>query len=90
MSSVGSRRPKARETEAWAECEAGDGHYNYFGVNGNVDTLARLHFAVERAWRKWLDRRSQRARMTSERFKQLLAKHPLPKPEVRVRIWARP
>jgi len=67
-----------------------NGHYNYFGVNGNVDALARLHFAVERAWRKWLNRRSQRARMTWERFKQLLAKHPLPQPEVRVLIWGKP
>lgn len=67
-----------------------NGHYNYFGVNGNVDGLARLHHAVKRAWRKWLNRRSQRARMTWERFEQLLVKHPLPKPEVRVRIWGKP
>jgi RNA-directed DNA polymerase len=64
-----------------------NGHYNYFGVNGNVNALARLRFAVERAWRKWLDRRSQRARMTWERFKQVLARFPLPEPQVRVRIW---
>jgi group II intron reverse transcriptase/maturase len=67
-----------------------NGHYNYFGVNGNVDALARLHFAVERAWQKWLNRRSQRARMTWERFTQLLAKHPLPQPQVRVLIWGKP
>ncbi len=64
-----------------------NGHYNYFGVNGNVDALQRLHYAVERAWQKWLDRRSQRARMRWDRFKQLLARHPLPQPSVRVRIW---
>jgi group II intron reverse transcriptase/maturase len=64
-----------------------NGHYNYFGVNGNVNALARLHFAVERAWRKWLDRRSQRARMKWGRFRQLLARFPLPVPQVRVRIW---
>jgi group II intron reverse transcriptase/maturase len=64
-----------------------NGHYNYFGVNGNVNALARLHFATERAWRKWLDRRSQRARMGWARFRQLLARRPLPKPTVRVQIW---
>ena len=26
-----------------------NGHYNYFGVNGNVGSLKRLRFAVERA-----------------------------------------
>lgn len=64
-----------------------NGHYNYFGVNGNVNALVRLRFAAERAWRKWLDRRSQRARMSWRRFKQVLARFPLPEPQVRVRIW---
>jgi RNA-directed DNA polymerase len=39
------------------------GHYNYFGVNGNVAALQVLRHHVIRAWKKWLDRRSQRARM---------------------------
>jgi RNA-directed DNA polymerase len=65
-----------------------NGHYNYFGVNGNVDALGRLLFAVKVAWRKWLDRRSQRARMTWKRFDEVLRAHPLPQPSVRVRIWA--
>ena len=64
-----------------------NGHYNYFGVNGNMDSLQRLLAAVTCAWRKWLDRRSQRARMNWKRFKELLAAHPLPKPTIRVRIW---
>jgi RNA-directed DNA polymerase len=67
-----------------------NGHYNYFGVNGNIASLEKLHFAVTRAWRKWLDRRSQRARMTWKRFKQLVAANPLPPPEIRVQIWGRP
>ena len=32
--------------------------------------------------RKWLDRRSQRARMSWERFKQLLRRYPLLPPRV--------
>ena len=67
-----------------------NGHYNYFGVNGNLGSLVRLRQAVERAWQKWLNRRSQRARMTWERFRQLLKMKPLPRPEVRVQIWGRP
>jgi group II intron reverse transcriptase/maturase len=64
------------------------GHYNYFGVNGNMASLQRLLAAVTRAWRTWLDRRSQRARMTWKRFKQLRAAHPLPRPTIRVQIWS--
>ena len=64
-----------------------NGHYNYFGVNGNFDSLKRLHFEVERAWQKWLNRRSQRARMNWKRFRQLLKANPLPAPEIKVQIW---
>jgi group II intron reverse transcriptase/maturase len=85
-----SHRHLSVEEQRTALARKLNGHYNYFGVNGNVDALARLHFAVERAWQKWLNRRSQRSRMTWERFKQLLAKHPLPKPTVRVLIWGKP
>lgn len=63
------------------------GHYNYFGVNGNFRSLAQLHYWVVRAWRKWLDRRSQRARVGWQRFRQLLGRYPLPAPEIKVEIW---
>ena len=65
-----------------------EGHYNYFGVNGNSRALGSLLWAVRRAWRKWLNRRSQRARMNWKRFEQLLAAHPLPAATVRVQIWS--
>jgi hypothetical protein len=37
---------------------------------------------VKRAWRKWLHRRSNRARMTWERFNLLLSRYPLPEPRI--------
>jgi RNA-directed DNA polymerase len=37
------------------------GHCNYFGVSGNIRSLALLIREAERAWHKWLCRRSQRA-----------------------------
>lgn len=63
------------------------GHYNYFGVNGNVQALRNLHYAVTCVWRKWLDRRSQRARMNWKRFNELLQAHPLPVARIKVQIW---
>ena len=36
------------------------GHFNYFGVNDNVGSLARLLHEIRRAWHKWLNRRSQK------------------------------
>jgi hypothetical protein len=63
------------------------GHYNYFGVNGNLRSLACLLWHARRVWHKWLSRRSQRARLTWERFLDLLQEYPLPRPRIMVQIW---
>lgn len=65
------------------------GHINYFGVNGNLESLTRVTRGVECAWRKWLNRRSQRARMSWERFAELKKRFPLPLPRIVVDIWGR-
>jgi RNA-directed DNA polymerase len=67
-----------------------NGHYNYYGVNGNTEALQRLRYVVTRAWKKWLNRRSQRARMNWKRFNELLTAHPLPAARIKVQIWAKP
>jgi group II intron reverse transcriptase/maturase len=65
------------------------GHYNYFGVNGNISSLTRVIRCVERSWFKWLRRRSQRSRLTWERYAQYLRTYPLPAPRIKVSIWSR-
>ena len=54
------------------------GHYQYFGITGNYCRLAAFRTQVERIWRYWLNRRSQRRSMPWERFKRLLKRYPLP------------
>lgn len=66
-----------------------NGHINYFGVNGNRRSLAKLIREAERAWFKWLRRRSQKTRLTWERFAQMLSVFRLPSPQIRVQIWGR-
>jgi group II intron reverse transcriptase/maturase len=63
------------------------GHFNYFGVSGNFRSLLLLVEATKRAWYKWLCRRSQRTRLTWDRFADLLEQLPLPRPRITVRIW---
>lgn len=63
------------------------GHINYFGVNGNVASLQRFARQVTRSWFKWLNRRSQRARLNWDRFEDLLRDFPLPQPRIVVKIW---
>jgi hypothetical protein len=67
-----------------------NGHYNYYGVNGNIRSLKQLHHRAEAIWRKWLDRRSQRAGMNWKRFKELLKTYALPVPRITVMIWVKP
>jgi len=64
------------------------GHFNYFGVSGNIGSLERIHRATCMVWYKWLRRRSQRGgRLTWERFEKYLEVHPLPQPRIAVQIW---
>lgn len=58
------------------------GHYGYYGITGNADAIARFLHEVQRVWRKWLNRRSQRARMNWEKMKKLLERHSLPGPRI--------
>jgi RNA-directed DNA polymerase len=66
------------------------GHFNYFGVNGNAKSLSTVLHKVMRAWCRWLRRRSQRTRMTWERFNRMLREMPLPKVKVYRNLWAAP
>lgn len=63
------------------------GHFNYFGVSGNFRSLLLIIEQAKRSWYKWLCRRSQRKRLTWERFEDLLRDFPLPRPQIKVRIW---
>jgi RNA-directed DNA polymerase len=63
------------------------GHINYFGVNGNLRSVASLCYHVVRSWKRWLSRRSQKAYLTWERMKLILQRYPLPPPRVMAQIW---
>jgi RNA-directed DNA polymerase len=67
-----------------------EGHFNYFGVNGNLRSLEVFRRQVVRAWRKWLSRRGQRKPLSWKRFQDLLRRLPLPRPRIRVQLWTSP
>jgi group II intron reverse transcriptase/maturase len=58
------------------------GHNAYYGITPNGQRLGCFVHEVERIWRKWLNRRSNRAKMTWDRFRRLLKQYPLPPPRV--------
>jgi group II intron reverse transcriptase/maturase len=73
-------RPVAEQHAALARQLTG--HYAYYGITGNARALWRFQRQVERSWRKWLSRRSNRSGMDWARFRRLLIRYPLPPPRV--------
>lgn len=47
------------------------GYFNYFGVPGNGYRLRSFRKAISRSWRRMLQRRSQRHKLSWERFRKL-------------------
>jgi group II intron reverse transcriptase/maturase len=62
------------------------GHFNYYGIIGNVEALGRFRYEVCRVWHKWLSRRSQRGSLTWERFNGILERLTLPAPRIVQRL----
>ena len=59
------------------------GHYAYYGLPGNFQALSLFAYEVRKLWFGALCRRSQKSRMTWERFNRLLSVFPLPRPTTR-------
>jgi len=56
------------------------GHYQYYGVIGNLPSLCRFQYEVVCVWRKWLSRRKRRGQLVWARFLGLLRTFVLPGP----------
>ena len=56
------------------------GHYGYFGRRGNFNRLWVIWNCTRRIWRRWLSRRSQKARLDWRAMTALLERYPLAKP----------
>jgi len=68
------------------------GHYQYFGVIGNLSGLYAVYRHVMELLHKWLNRRSGRRSFTWERLKHTLSFNPLPIPKccaraALVKVW---
>ncbi|MEA3488848.1 MAG: reverse transcriptase domain-containing protein, partial [Candidatus Omnitrophota bacterium] len=58
------------------------GHYQYYGVSGNMRSLNKYYSRTLHMTLKWLNRRSQRKSFSWERFYEYLDHYPLPKPGI--------
>lgn len=58
------------------------GHYNYYGICGNARSLSNFLTAVNRAWQKWLKRRSGRRNLNWDKFNKMTEQYILPAPYI--------
>ena len=63
------------------------GHFGYYGISGNSHSIHSFAYEVERILFKWLGRRGKRGSLTTEKFKLLLQRFPLPTPRIMVNLW---
>lgn len=65
------------------------GHYNYFGVSGNMRCLQQFKYQANKLIYKWINRRSQKRSMTWETFLGYLDWNPLPQPRIKHDFYTR-
>jgi RNA-directed DNA polymerase len=58
------------------------GHYNYYGINGNFQSLSLFLHNVKGRWRYWLNRRNRENTMPWKKFEALIQRYPLPTPRI--------
>ena len=58
------------------------GHYQYYGISGNMRLLNRYYWRAIELAMKWLNRRSQKHSFSWESFEAYLKHYPLPTPRI--------
>lgn len=58
------------------------GHYRYYGITGNYDKLEMFRWYVLDRLKVWFNRRSQKAKMTWDKFNKTIEYNPVVKPKV--------
>jgi RNA-directed DNA polymerase len=58
------------------------GHYGYYGITGNIRSLNRLRFEVQKQWRRWLGRRTRKGRASWQAFNAFLRNYRLVSPKI--------
>lgn len=63
------------------------GHYNYYGISGNFESIRRYYLRVLSLVFKWMNRRSQKKTWNWKTFLEYAKRYPLPKPKLTYAIY---
>jgi group II intron reverse transcriptase/maturase len=59
------------------------GHFGYYGVSGNYPAIKRFYILALKLVHKWLNRRSQKKKMSWSKLYNYLTLYPLPQPRIK-------
>jgi len=89
--SISNLQNKMREIRHWELKEQIDrinltlkGHYNYYGMGGNYQLLSKIYHKTLLFWKKMLSRRSRKGYVTWELLNQIIKKHPILRPYIKI------
>jgi len=72
-----------RMREQWEKLKAKiTGHYAYYGISLNFQSISEFYQQIQAVWLKWLNRRGKQGSLNWESFKDYLKDWPLPKPKI--------
>jgi RNA-directed DNA polymerase len=81
-------RNRMKQEQLWKLLGAKlQGHYNYYGVSGNFDSIQTFYRQTIFLTYKWLNRRSQKKSFTWPSFWLYLESYPLPRPALTFQIY---
>ena len=63
------------------------GMYNYYGISGNFRWLSKLYYFAILEVKKWLSRRSQRGKLTWEKYSRIIKYNPIAEPKIAYNLW---
>lgn len=60
------------------------GHYNYYGMAGNLKSLYKIYSMTESYWKRMLSSRSQKSYITWDKFQRIKSTFPLVRPKLSI------
>lgn len=83
-----SNRHKGKLRELWKRfCSKLRGHYQYYGVTFNTESMENFRREAVRIFFKWMNRRSQRRSFDWDKFNKFMERFPLPKLRIHHRLF---
>lgn len=85
---IKGKRNREQLKDIWPKLQMKlQGHYNYYGISGNIEGIKRYYEQTQKILYKWMNRRSQKKTWNWEGFERYLTLHPLTRPKITYAIY---